>query len=364
MTDRGGPGAALTLRRLGKAFGGSRAVSDLSLSVEPGTFLTLLGPSGSGKTTTLRMIAGLEEPTEGEILLDGQDITAVAAHKRNIGVVFQHYALFPHLTVFKNVAYPLEMRRLPRAEIRRRVEWALHLVQLGGFETRYPKQMSGGQQQRVALARAIVFEPPVLLLDEPLGALDKRLRELMQIEIRALQRQLSITTVSVTHDQVEALVMSDQIAVLHQGTLQQLGPPLEVYRQPASRFVADFLGEANVLSGSAVVSADGRLVFRTARGLTINVAGETPSAGGGATHVVVRPEYVRIGRAAPDADNRYAVSVREVFYVGDLLKHRVVLESGEELIAKSLVSGPGAELREGEKVFVGWDAGECLTVNG
>ena len=215
-------GASLEARGLSKAFGGARVVSDVSFRVEGGALLTLLGPSGSGKTTTLRMIAGFEDPDAGQILVADEDITERPAHRRNIGVVFQQYALFPHLTVSQNVAYPLEMRRYGRAEIRSRVGAALDLVRLQGYETRYPRQLSGGQQQRVALARAIVFEPPVLLMDEPLGALDKRLRETMQVEVRRLQQQLGITTVSVTHDQVEALVMSDLIAVMDGGVLHQL----------------------------------------------------------------------------------------------------------------------------------------------
>lgn len=251
-------GAPLEVRQLSKMFGATRVVDDLSFRVEGGAFLTLLGPSGSGKTTTLRMIAGFEDPTEGEIRVADDVVTEAPAHKRNIGVVFQQYALFPHLTVFQNIAYPLEMRKRAKGEIRRRVESVVALVRLQGFESRYPKQLSGGQQQRVALARAIVFEPPVLLMDEPLGALDKRLREVMQVEIRHLQRQLGITTVSVTHDQIEALVMSDVIAVLDRGRLQQIAPPLEAYQRPANQFVADFIGESNLLSGTMSPAQAGR----------------------------------------------------------------------------------------------------------
>src|SRR2546428_5589183 len=258
--------ATLEVRGLVKAFGETRVVDDVSFKIDSGMLLTLLGPSGSGKTTTLRMIAGFEEPTSGEIRVGGELITDTPAHKRNIGVVFQQYALFPHLTVFQNVAYPLEMRRRSKAETRTRVEAALGLVRRQGFESRYPKQLSGGQQQRVALARAIVFEPPVLLMDEPLGALDKRLREVMQVEIRHLQKQLGITTVSVTHDQVEALVMSDVIAVLDGGALQQIGPPLEVYRRPANQFVADFIGESDLLSGNPP-NARRQGVFTSGQGL-------------------------------------------------------------------------------------------------
>jgi len=353
-------GAALEVERLVKTFGGHRVVDDLSFRIESGMFLTLLGPSGSGKTTTLRMIGGFEEPTAGEIRVAGQSITRRPAHKRNIGVVFQQYALFPHLTVFGNVAYPLEMRGRSRSEIRSRVEAALGLVRLHGYESRYPRQLSGGQQQRVALARAIVFEPPVLLMDEPLGALDKRLREAMQIEIRHLQQQLGITTVSVTHDQVEALLMSDVIAVLDGGVLQQLGAPLDVYRRPANQFVADFIGESNLLEGQVSATSDGAF-FTTAKGLAVRLA-ESPSRVDQA-HMVIRPEYVRMGPAAAGAGNRYRGEILEVLYVGDLVKYRIVLESGDELQAKTLAPARTQQWTAGQRIDVGWDPVDGLTVD-
>src|SRR5438094_297054 len=333
--------APLEVRRLSKAFGGSRVVDDVSFAVEGGTFLTLLGPSGSGKTTTLRMIAGFEEPTEGDILVAGASITDRPPYRRNIGVVFQQYALFPHLTVFQNVAYPLQMRRTSKADIAERVRRALGLVRLDGFADRYPRQLSGGQQQRVALARAIVFEPPVLLMDEPLGALDKRLREDMQVELRHLQRELGITTVSVTHDQVEALVMSDVIAVLDGGRLQQVGPPLDVYRRPANQFVADFIGESNLLSGSVSDASGGEALFTTTKGLTVRLAAEPGARPAGAGHMVVRPESVRLGAGAEGAANRYHAEIVEVLYVGDLVKYRVLMDGGDELVAKTLAPSAG-----------------------
>lgn len=353
-------GATLEVEGLVKAFGATRVVDDVSFQVDSGRFLTLLGPSGSGKTTTLRMIAGFEEPTAGEIRVGGRPVTDVPAHKRNVGVVFQQYALFPHLTVSGNVAYPLEMRRRPRAEIRARVEAALGLVRLQGYESRYPRQLSGGQQQRVALARAIVFEPPVLLMDEPLGALDKRLRELMQVEVRHLQRQLGITTVSVTHDQVEALVMSDVIAILDGGVLQQIGPPLEVYRRPANQFVADFIGESNLLAGS-VSAPGGEPRFTTAKGLDVRL-GEAPGAPD-AAHMVIRPESVRLGPAAEGAANRYTAEILEVLYVGDLVKYRLLMDGGDEILAKTLAPAAGRQWAAGGRVAVGWDPDDCLTVN-
>ena len=363
MAGRGGltiRGAALEARALTKSFGGTPVVRDVSFKVAGGALLTLLGPSGSGKTTTLRMIAGFEDPDAGQILLADEDITERPAHRRNIGVVFQQYALFPHLTVFANVAYPLEMRRLGRAEIKSRVDAALDLVRLHGFESRYPRQLSGGQQQRVALARAIVFEPPVLLMDEPLGALDKRLRETMQVEVRRLQQQLGITTVSVTHDQVEALVMSDLIAVMDGGVLHQLAPPLEVYQRPATQFVADFIGESNLLVGAVSDAGAGPLTFTTAKGLRIRI--EAGGGGAGATHLIVRPEHVRIGPEAERAANRYVGEVLEVLYVGDLVKYRVVAETGDELWAKTLAPSTGQRWERGERVTVGWEPGDGLTV--
>jgi putative spermidine/putrescine transport system ATP-binding protein len=354
-------GASLEARGLCKAFGGARVVSDVSFRVEGGALLTLLGPSGSGKTTTLRMIAGFEDPDVGQILVADEDVTDRPAHRRNIGVVFQQYALFPHLTVSQNVAYPLEMRRYGRAEIQSRVGAALDLVRLQGYEARYPRQLSGGQQQRVALARAIVFEPPVLLMDEPLGALDKRLRETMQVEVRRLQQQLGITTVSVTHDQVEALVMSDLIAVMDGGVLHQLAPPLEVYQRPASQFVADFIGESNLLVGTLSEPAGGPLTFTTAKGLRIRTEGG--AGGAGATHLVVRPEHVRIGPEAERAANRYDAEVLEILYVGDLVKYRVVAETGDELWAKTLAPATGQRWGKGQRVTVGWEPGDSLTVS-
>jgi spermidine/putrescine ABC transporter ATP-binding subunit len=365
MTGEGGltiRGASLEVRGLTKTFGSTRVVRDVSFKVAGGALLTLLGPSGSGKTTTLRMIAGFEDPDAGQILVADEDITERPAHRRNIGVVFQQYALFPHLTVFDNVAYPLQMRRYGRAEIKSRVGAALDLVRLQGFEARYPRQLSGGQQQRVALARAIVFEPPVLLMDEPLGALDKRLRETMQVEVRRLQQQLGITTVSVTHDQVEALVMSDLIAVMDVGVLHQLAPPLEIYQRPATQFVADFIGESNMLVGTLSDAAAGPLTFTTAKGLRIRTD-EGSGAGAGATHLIVRPEHVRMGPEAERAANRYAAEVLEVLYVGDLVKYRVVAETGDELWAKTLAPSTGQRWERGERVTVGWDPGDSLTVS-
>jgi putative spermidine/putrescine transport system ATP-binding protein len=354
--------ATLDVEHLDKVFGHSKVVNDISFSLRGGELLTLLGPSGSGKTTTMRMIAGFEEPTSGSIRVGGESVIDQPVHKRNIGVVFQQYALFPHMNVFRNLAYPLEMRHLHKAEIARRVATAVEMVRLAGFEGRLPGELSGGQQQRVALARAIVFEPRLLLMDEPMGALDKRLREVMQLEVRHLQRQLGITTVSVTHDQVEALVMSDLIAVLNGGVLQQLGPPLEVYQHPANRFVADFLGESNVIEIERWDVCDGCPVAVSKRGLETFSDSNTATQGKPSALLIIRPENIGIGAAAADTmPNRYEAEVTESLYVGDLVKYRVTVASGDELVIKALASS-GEPYRAGSRVSIGWRSEHCLPV--
>jgi len=251
--------ACVAVRDLSKSYGPATAVSGVSINVRAGEFLSLLGPSGSGKTTLLMMIAGFEAPTAGAIHIDDRDITELAPNKRNIGMVFQRYALFPHMSVADNIAFPLRMRRTPKAEIRRRVEAALALVQLEEYGGRLPSQLSGGQQQRIAVARALVFEPPVLLMDEPLGALDKNLREQMQIEIKRIQQRVGVTVIYVTHDQEEALTMSDRVAVLSEGRLAQVGTPIELYERSQTPFVASFIGKMNFIAGE-IRGYDGDMV--------------------------------------------------------------------------------------------------------
>jgi ABC-type Fe3+/spermidine/putrescine transport system ATPase subunit len=253
-----GAGAEVRLHELTKTFGSVVAVQDVSVTIDPGSFFTLLGPSGSGKTTTLMMVAGFAYPTRGEVFVDGAPVAGLPPQKRDLGMVFQSYAVFPHLTVFDNIAFPLQIRHVRRAEIRQRVGEALELVRLRGYDGRLPRQLSGGEQQRVALARALVFRPRVLLMDEPLGALDKKLRAHMQLELKHIQRHLHVTVIYVTHDQEEALTMSDRVAVMQRGRIEQVGPPAELYEAPASRFVADFLGESNFVDGVVTgASVDG-----------------------------------------------------------------------------------------------------------
>jgi len=329
----------LELRHLSKLFGDFAAVDDLSLEIASGEFLTLLGASGSGKTTTLRMIAGFEPPTSGDILMAGQPIAALPPFKRDINTVFQHYALFPHMSVRDNIAYGLRMRRVPAAEREERVSRSLEMVKLEQLGARSPRQLSGGQQQRVALARALVNRPRVLLLDEPLGALDLKLRKEMQLELKHLQTHLGTTFVYVTHDQEEALTMSDRIVLMRQGRIAQIGTPRELYDRPASRYVADFIGDTNLLAGTVVESAGGVATMRigdvTLRGLC---DGAQPV--GREAWLTVRPEAIRLidGPAAPAGQNTVAGTVNDAVYAGSALRVHVTLPGGQRLVA-SVPSG-------------------------
>lgn len=299
------------------------AVSNVSLQIEKGEFVTLLGPSGCGKTTTLRMIAGFEFPTAGNIRLDGEIINNLPPHKRDMSMVFQSYAIFPHLTVFENIAYGLRVKRRPKAEIGERVERVLNLVELEGYGSRTPEQLSGGQQQRVALARALVMEPKVLLMDEPLSNLDAKLREQMRSEIRHIQKQIGITSVYVTHDQIEAMTMSDRIVVMNEGRVEQVGSPTDIYRRPSNRFVADFIGRANFVKGMVRGVEDGRLTIDTL-GSTLSVAAASNSFRiGQDVTLVVRPEMVMID---PPANSHAEGIVREAAYLGSMVEYEVEVD--------------------------------------
>ena len=328
-------------------------VRELDLDIRRGEFLTLLGPSGSGKTTTLMMLAGFESPTAGDILLDGRPITRTPPHKRNFGMVFQNYALFPHLTVGDNVAYPLTVRKVAKAEATARVVRALGMVRLQGLADRFPAQLSGGQQQRVALARALVFEPQLVLMDEPLGALDKQLREHMQIELKELHRQLGVTFVYVTHDQGEALTMSDRVAVFNDGAIQQVDSVESIYERPANHFVAGFIGDSTALSGTVraaddercgIVLPDGRVIT----GLNVNAA-----AVGAQVHACIRPERIGLHLRAPiDHGNVLQVQVARVIYFGDHLRLLCTVGEGQaEATVKLPLSLPGVPLA-GDKVWL------------
>ncbi len=329
----GGAGEALSsiqLQSVSKRYGAVAAVDDVSLDVAQGEFVTILGPSGSGKTTVLTMIAGLNHPSGGAIHIGGRDVTMLPASQRNIGLVFQSYALFPHMTVFDNVAFPLSVRKVGGAETRRRVEEALARVRLDGFERRKPSQLSGGQQQRVALARAIVFQPDILLLDEPLGALDRKLREEVQIELRRLQRSLGITTILVTHDQEEALSLSDRIVVLDHGRVQQTAAPQDAYLRPSNRFVADFLGTANFFEGRV---APGLHAILVDGGRSIP-CGDAGQAEGTRVTAILRPERLALGPA--DADGILPATVAEVVYLGQSVRYHI-----ETPIGAMVVVAPG-----------------------
>jgi putative spermidine/putrescine transport system ATP-binding protein len=341
----------LRLEHLGKTFGAFRAVEDLSLTVAEGELLVLLGPSGCGKTSTLRMIAGFIEATSGRIFLGGRDITDLPPYRRNTGFVFQSYALFPHLSVFENVAFGLVMRRLDPAAIKAKVEDALRLVRLDTFGDRMPRRLSGGQQQRVALARALVVAPEILLLDEPLSNLDAKLRQEVRVEIRELQKRLGLTTVMVTHDQEEALTMADRLVVMNEGRVQQIGSQRELYDHPQNRFVASFIGRINLFEGA--VTAPGR--FRSAGGLDIAFA-KGPSQ---RRLLAVRPEKLRIG--GEGTPNRFPGVIERVTYLGSLTAYHVRLASGEAVVidAQNRGDGDGAGFSTGASVDVAWDPEAC-----
>src|SRR5499427_1828956 len=356
-------GAALELLRVSKTFGPVIAVDGVSLTVAPGEFLTLLGPSGSGKTTTLMMIAGFESATAGEIMLDGRPLTRVPPYRRNLGMVFQHYALFPHMTVYDNVAFPLRTRGATRTETNQRVAEALDRVHLPGYGARFPAQLSGGQQQRVALARALAYRPPVLLMDEPLGALDKKLREQMQLEIKHIQRELQLTVIYVTHDQEEALTMSDRIVVMRHGRVVQLGPPEDLYERPIDRFVADFIGQSNFLEVTVRSVQDGIATAVTDDGLDVSLAVGEGGAQGTRVTLAIRPERVRLARAGrpirtptlPDASayRWWDGVIEEVVYIGATRKYQVRVRS-QVLVAQQQAGADVSGLRAGERVNVGW----------
>src|SRR5476649_779937 len=341
--------AQIELQNLGKRYGDFHAVRDVSLSVAEGEFLVLLGPSGCGKTTALRMVAGFIEPTAGRVKLGGADVTLLPPWKRNAGMVFQSYALFPHLTVAKNVSFGLEMRKVPRADIDKRVEETLALVRLEGYGGRLPRQLSGGQQQRVALARALAIRPDVLLLDEPLSNLDAKLRQEVRVEIRELQRQLGLTTVMVTHDQEEALTMADRLVVMNEGLVHQVGSQRDLYERPADRFVAGFVGRSTFLDGA--FEAPGR--FRTEGGLALICA----TTNGGGTSLSLRPERLEVA-AAPltELDNSLTGTVEFVSYLGAMIDIHVRLSPADRLVVQIANREGGFIPGVGQSVHVGWRA--------
>ncbi len=340
--------------------GDTLVVTNLNLDVAPGEFLTMLGPSGSGKTTSLMMLAGFEPPTHGEIFLNGQPITGVPPHQRGIGMVFQNYALFPHMTVAENLAFPLKVRNIGQAEIAERVKKALDMVEMRGFGDRRPAQLSGGQQQRVAVARALVFEPMLVLMDEPLGALDKKLREQMQYEIKYLHERLGVTVVYVTHDQTEALTMSDRIAVFNNGETQQVATPAELYERPKNAFVAQFIGENNKLMGVVEsIDAGGMCRVRLHSGDMIRAAAIAVSRKGEQVLLSIRPERVVVNPVVGDYANIMQGRVEQTIYLGDHIRMRLSVAGTDQFIVK-FQNGPDCGLMEkGALANLGWSAQDC-----
>ena len=372
MTEEGAQGVvfsqvlpALELVRVRKSYGAVAALHEISLSVDEGTLLFLLGPSGCGKTTTLRIVAGFIRQDAGEIRIRGESVDNLPPERRTLGMVFQNYALFPHMTVSQNVAFGLRMRRIHTHTARDRVRRALDLVQLRGFEDRYPRELSGGQQQRVALARAIVIEPKLLLLDEPLSNLDLKLREQMRTEIRALQRALRITTIFVTHDQEEALTMGDEIVVMNQGRIVQSGTPTALYDHPANRFVAHFIGESNLESGKVQGAVSASAWRVDAGGLPVIATGSGPWHPGDAVAVAVRPEKIRLAPAtsgATEAPNTFAGVLEECIFRGALRRYRVRLPHGRVWnVDEPSTSGTPA-LAATAPVLLQWRPEDCLAV--
>ena len=355
-------GAKVSLRSLTKFYEDVRALDNATIDIEAGEFVTLLGPSGSGKSTALQMIAGFTVPTAGDILVDGRSVVGIPTHKRNVGMVFQHYSLFPHMDVYQNVAFPLEMRRVKRSEIRQRVTSALRLVRLPGFENRRINQLSGGQQQRVALARALVYEPAVLLLDEPLGALDLKLRQELQIELLHLHERLGLTIIFVTHDQGEALTMSNRIVVMKTGAIQQVGTPAELYTWPANHFVADFVGESNFITGTAGESVRDRHNLVTSENLIFSYFAPNGHDLGQSVTVVLRPESVVINPEPGELCNAFEGEVKETIYLGDILKYVIQIGSNTTVTAKTLLRAATSQLSRGDRVRVGWAVEDMVAV--
>ena len=351
-------GGSLELRGLTKTYGSETVVHAFDAVIEPGEFFSLLGPSGSGKTTTLMMVAGFATIDEGQLIVDGRDLSGVPPERRGFGMVFQNYAIFPHLDVFENVAFPLRARRVPKVLVRERVSWALDLVRLGGFADRYAKQLSGGQQQRVAIARAIVFHPSIVLMDEPLGALDKNLRYEMQVEIKEIQQRLGMTVLYVTHDQEEAMNLSDRIAIMNRGRIEQIDTPREVYERPANAFAARFLGEANLLPGVADEGGPGEVVFRMAGAQgALRGTAKVALAAGKPAQLFVRPEKLALSRIQDGDAERINVLtgvVHRSSFLGNIVRTTIVVDGGVLLTADVQNGSARSHPEIGDSVTVSW----------
>jgi putative spermidine/putrescine transport system ATP-binding protein len=359
-----GGASNIRIKNLVKTFSKFVAVKDLSLDIKKGEFITLLGPSGSGKTTTLMMIAGFLYPNSGEIFVGNDSIVSKPAHKRNIGIVFQNYSLFPHMTISKNIAFPLEMRKFSAEDIEKRVNDALELVELHHLKNRYPIQLSGGQQQRVALARALVFRPPILLMDEPLGALDKNLRESMQLEIKEIQERLNITTVYVTHDQTEALTMSDRIVVMDKGQIEQIGTPEELYEQPSNRFVASFIGESNFLEGKICNTNEQSFEVKSEYGFNFHIAKDKQKEIEDTVCVAIRPEnlFFVTQDSPPEGCSSAEGVIEEEIYLGEVRKYKVKIAQNQIFLVKVAKDDDSKAYKRKDKVRIGWKWSDCRIV--
>ncbi len=352
--------AFIGFQQVTKRYGSVTAAESINLSIEEGEFFSLLGPSGCGKTTILRLIAGFIRPDSGGILVGGHQIESIPPEKRNVGMVFQNYALFPHLSVAGNVAFGLSVKHVEKTEIQERVQEALSLVQLTGLEDRFPRQLSGGQQQRVALARALVTRPSVLLLDEPLAALDKQLRSEMQVELRQLQRRLGITAFFVTHDQEEAMTLSDRIAVMKAGKIIQVGAPSEVYERPLTRFISNFLGSSNFFEGTVLDCGDGLAKLEVSPDLTLQAACERSASPGTYLTLAVRPEKIRLFTNPPDLSNCIAARVVHLVYMGTSTTYLLQPEAGERITVFAQNEGSKPDFQIGAQVYAAWDSDSCF----
>ncbi|MFK7940340.1 MAG: ABC transporter ATP-binding protein [Roseovarius sp.] len=365
MLDTANSDAFVAFERVQKSYDGEvLVVKDLNLAIPKGEFLTMLGPSGSGKTTCLMMLAGFETATHGKILLDGVSINNIPPHKRGIGMVFQNYALFPHMTIAENLSFPLEVRKMGKSEREEKVKRALDMVEMGDFGGRRPAQLSGGQQQRVALARALVFEPELVLMDEPLGALDKQLREKMQFEITDLAHNLGITTVYVTHDQTEALTMSDRVAVFDDGRIQQIDPPDVLYESPQNSFVAQFIGENNTLDGVVKEIKGDLALVQLDDGSVIDATPVNVSQPGDRTQVSIRPERVEFNKDRLQGNaHTLKAEVLEFIYMGDIFRTRLRVAGSDDFVVKTRNAPDQVKLKPGETVEVGWLPQDCRALD-
>ncbi|OBY25831.1 ABC transporter ATP-binding protein [Leisingera sp. JC1] len=365
MADASNVDAFVEFERVQKSYDGENlVVKDLNLTMPKGEFLTMLGPSGSGKTTCLMMLAGFETATHGDIRLDGTSINNIPPHKRGIGMVFQNYALFPHMTIAENLSFPLEVRKMGKSEREEKVKRALDMVEMGAFGGRRPAQLSGGQQQRIALARALVFEPELVLMDEPLGALDKQLREKMQFEITHLAHRLGITVVYVTHDQTEALTMSDRVAVFDDGRIQQIAPPDQLYESPENSFVAQFIGENNTLEGTVKEINNGIALVQLDDGELIDCKPVNVSKPGERTRVSIRPERVEYNKSRlREGAHTLNAEVLEFIYMGDIFRTRLRVAGNDEFIIKTRNAPDQVRLQPGQQIEIGWLPEDCRALD-